>query len=49
MGIVTGAFSTYAAIGNREDLINQIFNVDPTDVPFMTSINRDSATATLHK
>ncbi len=46
---VTGAFDTYEAIGNREDLINQIFDISPTDTPFMSGIARNSATATIHE
>ena len=28
---ITQAFSTYAATGNREDLSNAIYNIDPFD------------------
>ena len=49
MAIVTEAFSTYDAIGNREDLTDQIYDISPTDTPFMSGIARNSATATLHE
>ena len=49
MAQVTNAFDTYEAVGNREDLINQIYDISPTDTPFMSGIARASATATLHE
>lgn len=49
MALISDAFTTYLAIGNREDLVNTIYNVAPAEVPFMTSINRNMATATLHE
>jgi len=49
MAIVTNAFDTYDAIGNREDLTDQIYDISPTDTPFMSGIARNSATATLHE
>ena len=42
-------FSTYDAIGNREDLSNFIYMISPTDTPFMANIARTTATATLHE
>lgn len=30
MTIQTNSFSTYGAIGNREDLTNVIYNISPT-------------------
>jgi hypothetical protein len=33
---VTNAFTTYQAKGNREDLANAIFNIDPSDVVFLS-------------
>ena len=49
MALATSALSTYAAIGNREDLSDMIYNISPTDVPFLTSIGRGTADATLHE
>ena len=40
MAKVTGAFSTYNATGNREDLSNVIYNIDPFDTPVMSAIRR---------
>jgi hypothetical protein len=40
MAKVTNAFATYSATANREDLSNVIYNIDPFDTPFMSSIGR---------
>src|ERR1700761_4613959 len=45
----TNSFSTYAAIGNREDLTNVIYNISPTDTPFMSAIGKSKAKATKHE
>jgi hypothetical protein len=37
---VTNAFTTYQAVGNREDLSNAIYNIDPFDTPIMSAIRR---------
>ena len=37
---VTNAFTTYSAQGNREDLSNAIYNIDPFDTPVMSDIRR---------
>lgn len=49
MAQITGSFSTYDAVGNREDLTDVIYNIDPTDTPFVTMAGRTSATAVLHE
>ena len=49
MGLPTDTFTSYAAIGNREDLSDVIYNVDPTDTPFLTGIPRTKASVTLHE
>lgn len=49
MTLATDAFTTYSAIGNREDLSEVIYNVDPTDTPFVASIPRVRATAITHE
>lgn len=40
MAKVTNAFDTYSAEANREDLSDIIYNIDPTDTPFVSSIGR---------
>jgi hypothetical protein len=42
-------YQTYTAIGQREDLIDVIYNIAPTETPFMSSIGKTSATARLHE
>lgn len=49
MTIVTGTFLTYSAIGNREDLTDMIYNISPTDTPFMGKIPTTKATAVKHE
>lgn len=42
-------FLTYSAIGNREDLSDMIYRIDPTDTPFMSGVEREKATAVNHE
>ena len=42
-------FRTYAAIGLREDLSDIIYNISPTDTPFMSSVGKTKATAVYHE
>ncbi len=49
MGVPAGTFLAYSAIGNREDLSDIIYNIDPTETPFVTGIERARATAVLHE
>lgn len=49
MTIVTGTYLTYSAIGNREDLADTIYNISPTDTPFMGSVGTAKATAVSHE
>lgn len=42
-------FSSYDAIGNREDLSDVIYDISPTDTPFMSGIAKNSATVTFHE
>ena len=41
-------FRTYAAVGLREDLSDVIYNISPTDTPFMSTIGKTKATAVYH-
>lgn len=43
------AFLTNAAIGNREDLVDVIWNTAPTDTPLLSAIERVDATAVTHE
>jgi len=49
MALPTNAFATYEAVGNREDLSNIIYRIDPTETPFMSGIQRETATAVNHE
>lgn len=45
MAKITNAFTTYTAVGNREDLSNAIYNIDPFDTPIMSAARRRNAKA----
>lgn len=49
MAAQTGSFSTYAAVGIREDLTDAIYNISPTTTPFISSIGKTNATQTYHE
>lgn len=40
MAKVTNALTTYGVVGNREDLSNAIYNIDPFDTPIMSMARR---------
>ena len=49
MSTPANTISTYDAIGNREDLSNMIYDISPTQTPFISGISREAATATNHE
>lgn len=49
MSVPTGTFQTYQAIGRREDLIDLITNISPTDTPVLSMTGSVRATNTLHE
>ena len=49
MALPVATFTTFSAIGNREDLTDAIWNIDPTDTPYMSSIPRVKATGVKHE
>src|SRR3954468_8636064 len=49
MSLPASTLATYQAIGNREDLTDMIYRIAPTDTPFVSAIEREKATATLHE
>lgn len=49
MALETNAFTTYSAIGNREDLSDEIFNIDPTSTPWVSGVEKVKATAVNHE
>ena len=42
-------YQTYQSIGNREDLTDMIYDISPTETPFMSSIGKTKATGVLHE
>ena len=45
----SGTFATYDSVGNREDLSDVIYNIAPTDTPFLSGIPTTTAIATKHE
>ncbi len=49
MSLPTNTTTTYAEVGNREDLSDMIYRIDPVDTPFMTGADKTKATAVNHE
>ena len=49
MAIVSNTYLTFSAVGNREDLVDQIYNISPKDTPFTAAIGKGKAAAVLHE
>jgi hypothetical protein len=49
MALPASTFVTYQAVGNREDLSDMIYRIDPTDTPFMSGAEKEKATAVNHE
>ncbi len=49
MALATNALATYEAIGNREDLSDVIYRIDPTDTPFLSSLDKEKANNVNHE
>jgi hypothetical protein len=49
MAVPTGTYQRYTAVGLREDLENIIYDISPTDTPFMSNVTRKKATSTFHE
>ena len=49
MAQLSNTFETFDAVGGREDLQNVIYDISPTDTPFMSSIGTGSASAVKHE
>ena len=45
----SNTFDTYDSVGEREDLSDVIYNISPTDTPFLSSAAKVKATAVLHE
>jgi hypothetical protein len=46
MAIVTNTFTTYDAVGIREDLANTISNISPEETPFMSNVGSENVSNT---
>ena len=49
MGVPTNTLLTFTAIGNREDLLDKITNISPTDTPFTSMAGTTTADGTFHE
>jgi len=49
MAVPTNTLLTFSAVGNREDLLDKITNISPTDVPFQTMAGTSTAQAVYHE
>lgn len=49
MALETGTYTRYDAKGLREDLTDVIYDISPTDTPFMSGAGRGKAKQTLHE
>ena len=49
MAQFSDTFDTYDSIGEREDLSDVIYNISPTDTPFLSSAAKTKSTAVLHE
>lgn len=49
MALPSATFATYQAIGNREDLSDEIWKISPTETPFFTAIDKVKASAVKHE
>ncbi len=49
MALPTNTFTVYDAVGNREDLADDIYRIDPTDTPFMSGVETTKASGVKHE
>ena len=49
MAVPTNTVTAHSAIGNREDLADIIYDISPTDTPFMSNVARLKASAVYHE
>jgi|TARA_Y100000310_G_scaffold83187_1_gene79849 hypothetical protein len=49
MAVPTNTQTTYTAIGEREDLSDRIWEISPTETPFVSNIDRVSGKMTFHE
>lgn len=49
MAVPSNTYQTYQTVGIREDLIDKVFNLSPTETPLVAAIPRVKATQTKHE
>jgi hypothetical protein len=49
MAVISGVAKTYDLVGKKEDIEDIIYDISPTDTPFLSSIGTSKATATVHQ
>jgi hypothetical protein len=49
MTIVADTYLSYESVGNREDLTDMIYDISPTETPFMSNGSRSKAKGILHE
>lgn len=49
MAVVTNTFTTYAAIGMREDLSDIIDMISPTETPFYSMLKKSKCSARFYE
>lgn len=49
MTVPTATVTAHSAIGNREDLVNMIYEISPMDTPFLSEAAKSSASAVYHE
>jgi len=49
MALPSNTFTTYSAVGNREDLADIIYRIDPTETPFVSAVEKTDATGVNHE
>jgi len=49
MAVPTNTYLTFSAVGNREDLLDKITNISPTDTPFTTMAGTATAAGVFHE
>lgn len=49
MALPTNTYTSFTAIGNREDLADVIYDISPTETPLSSAISKNRATSTYHE
>ena len=49
MALPANTWTSFSAIGNREDLADIIYDISPMDTPFLSSASKDRASAVYHE